>query len=208
MAADLIIQGRIDITKIIQHWMFRSADTGRIYLDFTAFYTKEKDEYQNNGMIVQKLPQPLYEREKNLPKEQKTISPILGNIRVWDDTPSVDRRELSPGYTGQPAQQKQTTPFGQPPATQTPFGQPAAQQQYQQPAQQPYQQQQQQPVQQQQQGYYQPPAQQQQQQAPVQADPNAFPFGANQPADPVTNLFGPQTTPFTQQQPSQGKKPF
>lgn len=106
--ADKTIQLRIDVSKLKKEWFFKG-EKGT-YADLTLFYNEVKDQYENNGMIVQQVPKAVYEKEKDLPKDQKTSGPILGNARVWQSGNSAAIREASPGYSGQ--QQQQAPPAG------------------------------------------------------------------------------------------------
>lgn len=95
--ADKIIRVRIDVTKIIKEWLF-SGEKG-VYLDATIFFNEVKDEYKNNGMIVQSVPKVIWEAEKQKPKNEKTQGPILGNISVFvAETDDQARKESSPDY--------------------------------------------------------------------------------------------------------------
>lgn len=90
--ADKIIHLRIDVKKLIKDYFF-NGEKGT-YADMVLFYNEEQDQYGANGMIVQSIPKAIVDKEKSLPKEQKTKGPILGNAKVWANTGS---RESIPG---------------------------------------------------------------------------------------------------------------
>jgi hypothetical protein len=64
------------------------------------FYNEEQDQYQNNGMITQSVPNEVFKKEKDLPKEQRSKGAILGNAKEFAKV--GNREESSPGYTGKP----------------------------------------------------------------------------------------------------------
>lgn len=71
-----IINLKIDLTKIDKSKLFKSEKTGSIYLDATLLLKEEKDQYGNNGMVVQDITKE--EREAG----QKGA--ILGNAKVFE----------------------------------------------------------------------------------------------------------------------------
>jgi hypothetical protein len=72
--ADKIIKLKIDVTKIKKEWLFKG-EKG-LYADLTLLYNEEKDQYENNGVIVQDVPKKIYEADKG------AKGPILGNGKV------------------------------------------------------------------------------------------------------------------------------
>ena len=100
--ADKTIQLRIDVTKLKKEWFFKG-EKGT-YADLTVFYNEVPDQYQTNGMVVQQVPKDVYEKEKNLPKDQRTVGPILGNAKDWATQQNIARAEATPGYAPSAAQ--------------------------------------------------------------------------------------------------------
>lgn len=82
MAADKIINIRINVKKINKQWLYEG-EKGT-YLDAVVWFNEEQDEYESNGMITQSVPQNIRERESKVPKEKKTRGEILGNCRVFE----------------------------------------------------------------------------------------------------------------------------
>lgn len=104
--ADKIINLRIDVTKLNKAHFFKG-EKGT-YADCVLFYNEEQDQFGANGMIVQSVSKEVYEKEKNLPKDQKTKGAILGNAKVWGNSSNV--REGVPG-----SEQAKATPAGSTP---------------------------------------------------------------------------------------------
>jgi hypothetical protein len=104
MASDKIIHGRINVDAIKKEWLFKG-EKGT-YLDFTMFYNEEQDQYQNNGMITQSVPNAVFKKEKDLPKDERSKGPILGNAKEFSKV--GNREESSPGYTGKSKAAKET----------------------------------------------------------------------------------------------------
>lgn len=70
----MIIQLKIDVTKIDKSRLFKSDKTGAIYLDATLLLKDQDDQYGNRGMIVE-----------NISKEehsQGVRGNILGNAKI------------------------------------------------------------------------------------------------------------------------------
>lgn len=105
---DIIIHQRINIEKLNREWFFKG-EKGT-YIDFTLLFSHQKDQYGNNGMIVQAVPKSVWEKEKALPANQKTQGQILGNAIVFEKTGGGDP-ESKPGYTG-PTSTQSNDPFG------------------------------------------------------------------------------------------------
>lgn len=105
--ADKIINIRLDVSKIVKDWLFKG-EKGT-YLDATVFYNEKQDDYGSNGMIVQGVPKTLYDKEKDLPKNQQTRGPILGNCKDWAtanrNTESIPGGEAKPGKAADEAPQ-------------------------------------------------------------------------------------------------------
>lgn len=90
------VELKIDVTKINKELLFKGAKG--TYLDATVFIDiDQKDQYDNNGMITQKVPQ----------GGDKNSGAILGNCKVfWSDGSQQQQ---------QPQQyQQQAHPQGQP----------------------------------------------------------------------------------------------
>ena len=73
--ADKILKCKIDVTKINKDYLF-TGEKG-VYLNFTVLYNEGKDNYENNGMIVQDVPKEIYKSDKTIKGE------ILGNVREF-----------------------------------------------------------------------------------------------------------------------------
>ena len=69
--ADKIFNLNIDVSKIIKAWLFNGKKG--VYCNVTFLYNEEKDDYGQNGMIVQSVPKEIYEKDKTVK------GPILGN---------------------------------------------------------------------------------------------------------------------------------
>jgi hypothetical protein len=90
----------IDVTKIKKEWLVDGK-----YLNMVEIPTPDS-KYGNSDMVVQEPPKSVWEPEKDLPKEQKTKGPILGNTKVFG-TPQQN--------TGTPPPQSQPTQMEMPP---------------------------------------------------------------------------------------------
>ena len=81
------ITGSINLKEVKKEWLTEGKD-GNIYLNFTLQMLPdgELDRFENLGMVTQNVPAEIYKAEKDLPKAQKTMGPILGNMRenVWE----------------------------------------------------------------------------------------------------------------------------
>lgn len=72
----MIIQLKIDVTKIDKNRLFKSDKTGAIYLDATLMLKDQDDQYGNRGMILE-----------SVSKEERTQGVrgnILGNAKVFE----------------------------------------------------------------------------------------------------------------------------
>lgn len=116
MASDKMIRFRINIEKLNKEF-FYVGEKGT-YLDGIIFFNEEKNENGDNGFCKQSLPKDLYEKEKNLPNDQKTNMPILGNVSEIPKGGGSKNAEESPNYS-KPAP-------GAAPAANTPATPPAA----------------------------------------------------------------------------------
>lgn len=72
----MIINLKIDLSKIDKTKLFKSEKTGSIYLDCALLLKDQEDQYGNRGMIVQNIT----EEER---KEGKKGA-ILGNAKVFE----------------------------------------------------------------------------------------------------------------------------
>ena len=82
-----MISARINVDKIEKERLFKG-EKGK-YLDITIFINDEKDQYENNGFMVQQVTKE--EREKGVK------GPILGNVRYIE---FAGNNEASPQDTG------------------------------------------------------------------------------------------------------------
>lgn len=105
--ADKIINLRIDVSKINKEWLYKG-EKGT-YLDLTYFYSEEKDQYKNNGMIVQSVPSDVYKKAvaDKLTKEQMPQGAILGNGSVYEA--AAASKEGQPGYRGETKKEEAAT---------------------------------------------------------------------------------------------------
>tara|TARA_R110000851_G_scaffold182261_4_gene331372 strand:+ start:411 stop:773 length:363 start_codon:yes stop_codon:yes gene_type:complete len=102
--AKIGVELKIDVTKINKQLLFSGAKG--TYLDATVFIDiDEKDQYDNNGMITQKVPK----------DGVKNSGAILGNCKVfWNDGQSQAPQQR-PQAQQQPQQyQQQAPPQNQP----------------------------------------------------------------------------------------------
>jgi hypothetical protein len=69
----------LNLKEIDKARLFTSQKTGAIYLDAILMLNVEKDQYENNGMVVQSV-----SKEE---REAGTRGPILGNAKIlsWDE---------------------------------------------------------------------------------------------------------------------------
>ena len=98
--AKIGVELKIDVTKINKQLLFSGAKG--TYLDATVFIDiDEKDQYDNNGMITQKVPK----------DGVKNSGAILGNCKVfWKDEQTQAPQQQAP----QQPHQHQSHPQGQP----------------------------------------------------------------------------------------------
>jgi hypothetical protein len=82
---DKILNLRINVNKINKDWLFKG-EKGT-YLDVTAFYTEEHDEYEMNGFVTQSVPKKVWEVDRNARGE------ILGSIK---DFSALKRKPPTP----------------------------------------------------------------------------------------------------------------
>ena len=79
---------KITLTKIDKDVLFKSDKTGAIYLDAVMFVNEEKDQYGNNGSIMQ-----------SYPEDKRPETPnYIGNIKLIEKEPvksaEVDDNDL------------------------------------------------------------------------------------------------------------------
>ena len=80
----------LDVSKIDKTELYESPKTGKKYLNVTVLIREEKDQYGNDGFIVQKI-----SKERKAAGEK---GPILGNAKIMDwDAPKTGG-EKSNGY--------------------------------------------------------------------------------------------------------------
>jgi hypothetical protein len=110
----MIINAKLDVTKILKDILFKGkvkADGSQpIYLDICLLSNRDgKDQYDNDGMVVQSLP-----RER---REAGEKGPILGNFRISvPDAPkapaqSEHNNSKSNGYAPQLKDDDDKLPF-------------------------------------------------------------------------------------------------
>ena len=86
----------LDVSKIDKTALYESPKTGKKYLNISVLIRDEKDQYGNDGFIVQKI-----SKERKASGEK---GPILGNAKIMDwDAPrqSMHGSEKSNGYAPQ-----------------------------------------------------------------------------------------------------------
>lgn len=86
----------IDVRKIEKKWIFAGEKGDYLHLSMRMQPDGEVDAYGNLGMITQKVPKEIYEKEVKLPKEKKTKGPILGNACEFVKA-GHEEREGDPG---------------------------------------------------------------------------------------------------------------
>ena len=73
------LTGKINLSKIDKDNLFKSADTGSIYLDFKIMLREEEDKYGNHGMVVQQ-----FQKENRKDASGEWVNtPILGNVKMF-----------------------------------------------------------------------------------------------------------------------------
>jgi hypothetical protein len=86
----------LDVSKIDKTALYESPKTGKKYLNISVLIRDEKDQYGNDGFIVQKI-----SKERKASGEK---GPILGNAKIMDwDAPrqSMHGSKKSNGYAPQ-----------------------------------------------------------------------------------------------------------
>lgn len=73
--ADKIIKVRIDVTKLNKEYFFKG-EKG-VYADVTILFNEAQDQYGCNGMVVQDVPKPVRDANKDIKGN------ILGNCKVF-----------------------------------------------------------------------------------------------------------------------------
>lgn len=91
----MIVNCKIDLTKIDQQQLFKSEKTGSIYLDCAVLLKDEDDQYGNRGMIVQSIS----EEDRKAGKK----GAILGNVKVFEQKSASIAADDLPWTQGQPA---------------------------------------------------------------------------------------------------------
>lgn len=87
----------LDVSKIDKTALYESPKTGKKYLNISVLIREEKDQYGNDGFIVQKI-----SKERKASGEK---GPILGNAKImdWDaPRPNMHGSEKSNGCQTQP----------------------------------------------------------------------------------------------------------
>ncbi len=84
-----LITGKINLSKINKNNLFKSEETGNIYLDIKIMIKAEKDQYGNNGFISQQ-----FQKENRKDANGEYINtPILGNVRTFTPDEIVPTKE-------------------------------------------------------------------------------------------------------------------
>ena len=86
----------IDVSKIDKTALYESQKTGKKYLSMSVLIREDKDQYGNDGFIVQKI-----SKER---KDAGERGPILGNCKIMDwDAPkrSMHGEAKANGYAPQ-----------------------------------------------------------------------------------------------------------
>lgn len=96
---------RINLSKLMPEHYWVNPENNEIHADFRiSLYEDDRVQeykgktYSDNGFISQQLNEETRKKEKELPNDQKTKTPILGNVKWWKDRANVAGQ---PGYTGQ-----------------------------------------------------------------------------------------------------------
>jgi len=98
------ISFRINLSKLDPKHYWVNPETKEIFGDFRmTLYEEDRKttyngkEYTDNGFVSQQLNEETRKKEKELPKEKKTNTPILGNVKLWKKAGDISSM---PGYTG------------------------------------------------------------------------------------------------------------
>lgn len=98
------ISFRINLSKLDPKHYYFDEKTGEYHGDFRmTLYEEDRKtvyngkEYTDNGFVSQQLNDETRKAEKELPNEQKTKTPILGNVKWWK---GQGNPVSMPGYTG------------------------------------------------------------------------------------------------------------
>jgi hypothetical protein len=84
----------LDVSKIDKTALYESPKTGKKYLNITVLIREMKDQYQNDGFVVQKI-----SKER---KDAGEKGPILGNAKILDwGAPKQESSSHSSGYAAQ-----------------------------------------------------------------------------------------------------------
>ena len=83
----------LDLGKIDKAAIFESPKTGKKYLNLTLLLREEKDQYGNDGFIVQKI-----SKERKAAGERGAI---LGNGKIMDWDAPREERGSKPSYSPQ-----------------------------------------------------------------------------------------------------------
>jgi hypothetical protein len=83
----------LDLGKIDKAAIFESPKTGKKYLNLTLLLRDEKDQYGNDGFVVQKI-----SKERKAAGER---GPILGNGKIIDWDAPREERGSKPSYSPQ-----------------------------------------------------------------------------------------------------------
>jgi hypothetical protein len=91
------IKMSINVREILKQWLVDGEKGTYLNMTLQMLPDGKLDRYGNLGMIVQDVPQEIYQKEKTKPKEEKTLGPILGNACEFD---SFEKTEGLPGQWG------------------------------------------------------------------------------------------------------------
>ena len=100
-----VIALKINLKEIEKARLFTSQKTGAIYLDAVLMLNLEKDQYENNGMIVQSV-----SKEE---REAGTRGPILGNAKIlsWDAPTGVTVDKIAKDFDAVIDEESDSLPF-------------------------------------------------------------------------------------------------
>ncbi len=81
--------GMIDVLIIpIEANKLEQDKNGGVYIPISGIIREEEDKYGQHGFIGKRLPTEVYKNATDEEKKDKTMTPILGNVKVWGGSSS------------------------------------------------------------------------------------------------------------------------
>lgn len=93
------IKMSLDVTKVNNKWFIEGEKGTYLNITLSMLPNGELDRYGNLGMVTQDVPKVIRDKEKDLPKDKKSVGAILGNGAefepiVPEGTPGSDTGKL------------------------------------------------------------------------------------------------------------------